>query len=641
MTMSAGYRADIDGLRALAVTIVILYHAGIAAFEGGFVGVDVFFVISGFVIARSVTAELEAERFTVAGFWERRIRRLYPALYAMVFVALVAGWFIQMPGDFKRLGESVVATSTFLSNAYFMKDAGYFGVPARLKPLLHTWSLSVEEQFYLLLPIAVSLAPRLPKRLAPRRLLFGAMLASFALACGLTPVERLAAFFLLPSRAWELLVGVLLALEFARVRVPERAREPLGLVGLALVLVPTVTYTEQTPFPGLAALPPVAGAALLVVAGEGAPNRLGKLLASRAATYVGRLSYPLYLWHFPLFGFASYLSIEPLPLSVRAALVAATFVLAAATYHLVEAPFRERRIAATRRAIVTFGVVLASLSIVLGLAIFRARGVEGRLSPERRAIVRGAQDSRRVPECMGGEPTELLERCRFGAPTGDGVLVWGDSHAEAWLPGLHEAASSAGVALAFAGHHGCPIEAFLAEPDLAERSCQRFGRAMRSAVLASPVRRVWLASRWSSLATHDGARLDPTLEARATQASARLREVVTTLVDAGKEVTLVGPVPSANASVPWTRYVQSLGFSEAFELRRATAAFREETAFTKRVFESLSGSAVRVVWPADVLCQDALCEVVADGRALYVDDSHLSVTGAQLVASRMRFFERK
>lgn len=263
-----GYRPDIDGLRAVAIIAVMLYHAGVPLTPGGFVGVDVFFVISGFVIASVVQADLARGRFTLRGFYERRIRRIFPALFTMIAITLAIGWFVMLADDYKRLGQSASANALFLSNFYFMKDSGYFGVTAAAKPLLHTWSLAVEEQFYLLLPLYLLLLRRWTLA-GLRWATMGIGLVSLALAIWATPREPFASFFMLPTRAWELLVGVWLAhglVPPARRRWDAWSR---ALLGVGLILFAVVGYSDETPFPGLAAVPPVLGTALLISIGAG------------------------------------------------------------------------------------------------------------------------------------------------------------------------------------------------------------------------------------------------------------------------------------------------------------------------------------------------------------------------------------
>ena len=261
------YRRDIDGLRAIAVLPVVLYHAHVPGFSGGFVGVDIFFVISGYLIAGIIARDVDQGRFTVLGFYERRIRRIFPALFVMLAVTALAAWWLLLPDDLVRFSDSVVSTALFYSNLQFWSETGYFAAASHTKPLLHTWSLAVEEQFYIVFPLAmVAMAAWRP---ATRIFwLSGAALVSFVAAVLTVPSDPSTAFFWPHTRAWELLVGVLLALRAVpRVRTAETANW-LVAGGLVLIAISVVGYGHGTPFPGFAALPPVLGAAMIIHAGD-------------------------------------------------------------------------------------------------------------------------------------------------------------------------------------------------------------------------------------------------------------------------------------------------------------------------------------------------------------------------------------
>lgn len=262
----SAYRPDVDGLRAVAVLAVLLYHAGFSALPGGYVGVDIFFVISGFVITTAIQPDLAGGRFYLRDFYERRIRRIFPPLFVMVAVSLVLGWLVLMPDDLKRLGQSSVANAAFLSNFYFVKVSGYFGVSAAAKPLLHTWSLAVEEQFYLLLPLYMLLFKRWSTDVM-RWLTLALFALSLLLAAVATRFEPTLSFFMLPTRAWELLAGVMLAQ--GMVPAPRNVKDEWAraLLGIGLIAFAVLVYSEKTVFPGLAALPPVLGTALIISAG--------------------------------------------------------------------------------------------------------------------------------------------------------------------------------------------------------------------------------------------------------------------------------------------------------------------------------------------------------------------------------------
>lgn len=466
------YRPEIDGLRAIAVMAVVLYHAGFGL-TGGFVGVDIFFVISGFLITSLILKDLDAGTFTLAGFWERRIRRIVPALAFLVLATLMAGWILLLPGDYAALGQSAFYQGLFVANIYFWRNSGYFAGEAEEKPLLHTWSLAVEEQFYMVFPllmVGLVAIPRFRQR--------GPLLAIFGLIIGLSlgvsiwgvanwPV---ASFFLLPTRAWELLLGAAVALfpapafvggrVFAgRLSLANGFREVLSGAALVGIVLPFWLYTAATPFPGLAALPPCLAAGLFIWATgyrhpEARVPLAARALSLRPIVFVGLISYSLYLWHWPLFAFSKYLSIDPLSAGYRCFLVVAGLVLATLSWRFIETPFRTRRHCNSRRSTFAMGAVATGLMVAGGLAIQFSYVLPQQISPEALAYAEGQTDRAFIHELeirdiVAGRLTQI------GASTPEAPvewLVWGDSHAMAVTPAFHRYLLERGLAGQAATH---------------------------------------------------------------------------------------------------------------------------------------------------------------------------------------------
>lgn len=373
------YRREIDGLRAVAVVPVILFHAGFESFRGGFVGVDVFFVISGYLITSIIVAEIANGNFSIARFYERRARRILPALYVVMAFCVPLSWMWLLPRDMEDFSQSLVAVSVFLSNVLFWSETGYFATSSELKPLLHTWSLAVEEQFYVLFPLLLAFLWRFGKtRVAiVLTLILGISLAA---AQAWSTTNPSAAFFLLPTRAWELAMGALLALALPRQPLPteKTAAEILSLLGLLLIAWSIVALDEETPFPGLYALPSTAGTALIIAFGW--PSTVtGKVLGSRVLVAIGLMSYSAYLWHQPLFAFARHRSIKEPTAEVLLALSALALVLAALSLRFVERPFR-RSDAFSRRQVFFLGALGSVLFSVIGLAGYLTEGHVQRFS---------------------------------------------------------------------------------------------------------------------------------------------------------------------------------------------------------------------------------------------------------------------
>src|SRR3954451_19958339 len=331
------YRPDIDGLRAFAVLSVVLYHAFPKVVTGGFVGVDIFFVISGFLISKIPFTEMTDDRFSFTMFYGRRIRRIFPALAVCLVAVLTFGFVSLMPSELAQLGKHVFFGAGFLSNIVLWSESGYFDNAASLKPLLHLWSLGIEEQFYILWPALLWVVFRMKAKVG--RLLAVLFLASFAINVALSITDISADFYLPVSRFWELLAGAALAW-WRPIALPHNVRCWLSIAGLAALLTSTAFFTVAMRFPGWLALLPVLGAVAIILAGPAATvNRI--VLSNRAVVFVGLISYPLYLWHWPLISYAYVIRLGKLPTPLMAtALVAVSFLLAWGTYRFIEYPIR-------------------------------------------------------------------------------------------------------------------------------------------------------------------------------------------------------------------------------------------------------------------------------------------------------------
>jgi peptidoglycan/LPS O-acetylase OafA/YrhL len=360
------YRPDIDGLRAIAVLLVLFDHVEIHRFAGGFIGVDVFFIISGYLIGAHILNDLDASTFSLARFYERRFRRIVPALLAVLLVTTWLAYHYLFPGELIGFGQSLVGALFSFSNIVFWQQSGYFDMPSRLKPLLHTWSLGVEEQFYIVLPLLLIVLARFARRhLAAILSAICAIL--FGLACYWTVHARNAAFFLAPLRAWELLLGTLLTFNLFPPLAQRWQRELAAATGLLLILIPALVYTETTPFPGPAALPPCIGTILILAAGAAGPSVVGRLLSTPPFRFIGLISYSLYLWHWPLQVFQTTNRIlvpDRFPLWVsQLAVVAASLLAAAISWSFIEQPFRTGLLQRSRLPVFASATVL-----VVGLA---------------------------------------------------------------------------------------------------------------------------------------------------------------------------------------------------------------------------------------------------------------------------------
>lgn len=380
------YRPEIDGLRAVAVLPVIFFHAGVDVFAGGFVGVDIFFVISGFLITTIICSELNEKSFSILSFYERRARRILPALFVVLAVTSVAAVTIMLPYELKNYGEVLLGTVFFVSNMVLWKQAGYFAGDAEMNPLLHTWSLGIEEQYYLFFPLVLLLIWRFRSHWVFSMLLIAAVVSMGLAEWASTRVPS-ANFYLLPTRVWELIVGGLLALWLANHKQPSRLwAEAISFLGLVLICVGIFAFSARTPFPSFYALIPVMGAAAIILAAT--PQTLaGRLLAWKPLVWLGLISYSAYLWHQPLLAFARITAPDNHPaVSLMISLGILSFVLAWLTWKFVEQPFRNKA-RFDRTWIFSASAAGSAVAIVLGLALVISSGFLNVYSVPERAIV--------------------------------------------------------------------------------------------------------------------------------------------------------------------------------------------------------------------------------------------------------------
>lgn len=441
---SLAYRPEIDGLRALAVIPVVFFHAGFQGLPGGFVGVDIFFVISGYLITAILLRELASGRFSILEFYKRRARRILPALFFVIALCLPFAWWLLTPDDLKRFGASLFSVSVFASNFYFWRNTDYFAPAAEDQPLLHTWSLSVEEQFYLFFPLLLALIYPFGKARA-FFVIAAISVISFLLCEWMLHHFPVANFYLLPTRAWELLLGSLVAFVYfwrpgLITDTSLLIKNILSLAGLAMIVGSVVLMEKSTPFPGLAAVFPVLGSALIIAFAR-RETWVGKLLALKVLVFVGLISYSAYLWHQPIFAFLRTASATPLqPVDYLIPMVA-TLGLAVFSLYFIERPFRTRHYT-TLKTLGASAILLALMGSA-GLAAWYAQGFESRLSPTVAAELRryaSYPTEKSIGNCLllsARRATENFSPDCFGPPgEGPRIYLLGDSHASALAPPL-------------------------------------------------------------------------------------------------------------------------------------------------------------------------------------------------------------
>jgi peptidoglycan/LPS O-acetylase OafA/YrhL len=365
------YRADIDGLRGVAVIPVVLFHIDIGLFSGGYVGVDVFFVISGFLIANILLSDIDDDRFSIIRFYERRVRRIFPSLFGVLFFSTIAASFLKFPGDLQSYGESLFSTSLFFSNYYFMGEEGYFAAPAETKPLLHMWSLSVEEQFYIVFPIILYVMMRYYYKWR-FHIMSAIVLVSVSYSAYLVLYFPDDAFYSTFSHAWELLLGAGLALYARKSPMNQRIAESCSALGLGLILYAVFFYSEATPFPGAAALLPCVGTALIIIAGRANSCAVNQFLSMTPFRIPGLVSYSLYLWHWPILVFYTTYSLEPPSASEKALLLLSISVISWVSWKYIETPFRRCTLLARRGPLLRAGTGVMLVGVFCGAALVAA-----------------------------------------------------------------------------------------------------------------------------------------------------------------------------------------------------------------------------------------------------------------------------
>lgn len=636
------YRPDIDGLRAVAVLAVLAFHFQVPGLGGGFVGVDVFFVISGYLIGRLLLDELARDgRVSLTRFYMRRFRRIAPAWMVLCAAVMVAGYLLLLPHDLRELGKTVVATTLFAANIQFYRSAGYFDGAAEEKPLLHMWSLAVEEQFYLVLPLLLVLLWRW-RKVGPGLMLVSA--ASLVACVAMTRHDHPAAFFLLPFRGWELLTGVLLAR--GRVALTGGAAHLAAWAGAAMIAGSVVLMPTGAGFPGAVAVFPVAGAALLIASG-GEDTPLRRLLTARVMVAVGLISYSLYLWHWPLIAFGRLVWGDEPPFGLRPALAAASFLLAFLSWRWVEQPLRSPTLVPARWLM--GGVAGGSAALIaLGMLPFLTAGLPARWSPVVLQYASASQDfiqdwSRCSTDSTG--PLAGVELCALGPDGPPELLVWGDSHGRAMKEGLDLAAAEAGVPALLIWRAGCPPLFGVSKQETAatraqDAACRAANDRILQALPQLP-RRILLVARWSYYAEGAGAGRDRvnriTLMDDAGSADPYETAVARTLklfADAGKEVHVMRQLPEIQdyASAVVARRLARGGdvAPQMIEVPRPRAEARAARAHAPFDAAAAAG-AVGVIdgWPR--LCDAESCGALQGGEVVYFDNNHVTNHGAMML----------
>jgi peptidoglycan/LPS O-acetylase OafA/YrhL len=646
---TASYRPDIDGLRAIAVVAVVGFHAFDGVVPGGFVGVDIFFVISGYLITGVLVDAIDQRRLSFAGFYARRIRRLFPTLASVLAVSLLAGWWLLLPDEFAQLGRQIAAGAGFLANVSLFRQVGYFDEAAAVKPMLHLWSLGVEEQFYLVWPLLLLVASRL--RVGLLTAILAVFFASFAWNVVHVRTQPSATFYLLDTRFWELAMGGAFACWELRRRPPAPSGSTLAqnlasFGGLALILAALIGYDSRMPFPGWWALVPTLGSLVLIAAGpQAAVNR--HVLARRPLVFLGLLSYPLYVWHWPLLSLARI--VDPAPsLATRVALVLLAFGLAWLTFQFVERP--------TRSLAPRLGAVLP---LALTLAVVGALGFlsyHGQIRPYSARFDLGKIMQAAHSPSFPGPHLRSLDQSdsplREQGVNSATALFLGDSFVEQYYPRvdwLLETQASSLVSVVFATSGGCPPIPAVEEAH--HQYCKGLlGRAERFAQRPN-VTRVVIGANWLGYFVQpdpryqyyiEGARGEESLllgSPGADLAFIQLQEMIAHYRNMGKEVYLILQSPNDVALDP-RRFIRSRWGPDAFQVRpsvaRRDSIVRPSLLLDARLRAVGEAAGAHIIDPIDYLCGSECPTITPDGWPVYRDGGHLE---PEYVRSHVHFLD--
>lgn len=613
------YRPEIDGLRAIAVLSVIFYHAGFSYFPGGFAGVDIFFVISGYLITSIISREISSNSFSFYKFYERRARRILPALFFVVAACLPLAWLLMLPDQFKEFGKSIISVSLFSSNIFFWSSTDYFSPDSESNPLLHTWSLGVEEQFYILFPVLmVATAGKLIKYRSIA--LLSIIAASLALSEYMWRNYPSANFYLLPTRAWELLSGSIIAISTSQNRTKITIHpvfyETLSALGLLMILISMTLLDSSTPFPSIYSILPVVGCILVIVFAK-SNTIAGKILSFRPLVYIGLLSYSAYLWHQPAFAFFRMHFYEATT-KHYVAIIIIVFAMSYLTYKFIESPFRRRSTGGAHRPLVA-SVVVLSIAAAIGSSIILKDGFESRFDDSLlalRAKYKNYKTGIWGNPCFVGswsdDKGEFSPKCFAPNDGRPKLYVIGDSHAAAIAPGLAKASSSK------YGFSQFTITGCLPIIDLgidAPNRCRNLNEKRFSAISEGSKDKVVLHARWPADGLESGGDIERSLLKTISFLSEKVDK---------KNISIIGCLPTWQPTL--TEYLISRRLYDEDAMPAYVENIDKEN--TQRCNENLSKisseTGINFINPRDTLCKDNKCLAKIDNKTGSTDRFELT-----------------
>lgn len=630
------YRAEIDGLRAIAVLSVVLAHANFSAFGGGFIGVDVFFAISGYLITTVILDEYAKGTFSLLGFYERRARRILPALFFVLLCTVPAAWMWLLPNAYEAFSKSLMMTTLSLSNIYFLKKTDYFAPDSTEVPLLHTWSLGVEEQFYVLFPLIFLF--RLKIRTIFKILLAAAITSLVVSEFGARYFPS-TNYYLLPTRVWEILAGSLCAFSvFGRTR---RSNGTLALAGVVLVVVAVFLFDPTTRVPSFAALLPVGGtcAFLLFASSE---TWTGRLLSFSPLVWIGRISFSIYLWHQPVFAFWRIRSSEPPSQWTMCFLIVVVLALAAFSWWFIEQPFRYGK--AGIRKVATVAATCAVVLVGFGAWGDLKEGLPFRLAPDVRNFIKETTWSENcLFQVKDGIPAVPDRKCVFNANAGTTYAVWGDSIGASMSPALLDALQLRRIGMIQLTHGFCaPIIGVSTARDEGAANCDAFNQRALGYLTQSKVDTVVLAASWVNFFNSPYLQIDGSEYSRndipVSAIAKSLQETVRALEASGKRVVIIYPSPRFDKPVVEVMAGRIVKGDAAPDFEYAASDFKTNTARAYSVLDAAVPDNATKVFPQQIFCnrwQEDMCFFGRDGVAYIADRGHYTKAGAAMIVNQL------
>jgi peptidoglycan/LPS O-acetylase OafA/YrhL len=627
--------------------MVLFFHLGLSGFSGGYVGVDLFFVISGFLITKQMARETAQGQFSLLRFYERRVRRLVPALLLMLIASLVTGAVLLLPADFAYLARNAISAAAFLSNFSYWMQIDYFHGDAKARVLLHSWSLGVEEQFYLTFPLLFLFFAKLGRDILVRALVAIALLSLIA-CIWMSSIDHSAAFYLFPFRAWEFLIGVMLALGIFGAAKKQMDSCASATIGLLFIILAVIIFDDMTPFPAANALLPCLGAMLLIRGG--ADTLVARMLSIKPLRFIGQISYSVYLWHWPLIVFANYAIIRPLSLLENLALAVASLSLGYMSWRFVEQPFRKPVAHKSATSVLTLAGL--AMAVICGIAtlIYVDRGVPQRFPERTVQLASYAGSMNPDSDKCGDVDLQLapLSPCTIGNPAQANVMLWGDSHAASLFGGLRDIGTG-GQGIVYGATPQCPPLLDMGT----SIACRQGNRRRLAFIMAHPeINTVIIAARWSlyldgrminmgDAETNVGvpALLQPNgkpypLFGDDARDAFRvgLDQLIDRLLTANKQIILVYPIPETGFDIPSTLALLSNRGQNPASFTTPRAEYIDRQQHALGILDGLGHrDGLTRIYPDRIFCPSQRCLTYANGAPLYFDSHHLSIPGARLM----------